>query len=195
LNLENPIIGVEKTRRVPLIDKDGNAVQTITQAVAELKRLQTKRADNTLPTLTRTPKFADYAARYLEFVGSGNGAKKPALSKREKPFLTAGLNFLGTWALIKSNLFMSIASLNPASRRECRRSSQWLSRQTRIRASVRPAHNRQGCNARIPSMVSYRWCGDTTRFDFLWEFRCFHARIVWKVNSEFKTLDSIVFYW
>jgi hypothetical protein len=34
LSVENPITGVKKTRRVPLIDKDGNAVQTAAQAVS-----------------------------------------------------------------------------------------------------------------------------------------------------------------
>lgn len=96
LNLENPITGVKKTRRVPLVDKDGNSVQTIAQAVAELKRLQTKRADNTLPTLTRTPKFADYAARYLEFIGSGNGAKKPGTVEKEKTILNRWSDLLGS---------------------------------------------------------------------------------------------------
>jgi integrase len=96
LNLENPITGVKKTRRVPLIDKDGNPVQTVAQAVAELKRLQTKRSDNALPTLTRTPKFEDYAASYLEFIGSGNGAKKPGTVEKEKTILNRWTGFLGT---------------------------------------------------------------------------------------------------
>jgi hypothetical protein len=62
LNVENPITGIKETRRVPLVDKDNNPVQTVTAAaVAELKRLQTHRAENTLRTLERTPKFADYA--------------------------------------------------------------------------------------------------------------------------------------
>ncbi len=95
LNLENPITGVKKTRRVPLIDKDGNPVQTVAQAVAELKRLQTKRSDNALPTLTRTPKFGDYAARYLEFISSGNGAKKPGTVEKEKTILNRWAGFLG----------------------------------------------------------------------------------------------------
>jgi integrase len=95
LNLENPITGVKKTRRVPLIDKDGSPVQTVAQAVAELKRLQTKRSDNALPTLTRTPKFGDYAARYLEFIGSGNGAKKPGTVEKEKTILNRWAGFLG----------------------------------------------------------------------------------------------------
>src|SRR5215831_8884063 len=74
LSVENPITGNKKVRRVPLVDKDNNPVQTVPQAVAELKRLQTHRADNTLRTVERTPKFAKYATDYLEFVGSGQGA-------------------------------------------------------------------------------------------------------------------------
>jgi hypothetical protein len=34
LNVENPITGIKKNRRVPLIDKEGKPVQTVTQAVA-----------------------------------------------------------------------------------------------------------------------------------------------------------------
>ena len=34
--------------------------KTVAQAVAELKRLQARRADNMLRTVERTPKFADY---------------------------------------------------------------------------------------------------------------------------------------
>lgn len=94
LSVENPITGVKKTRRVPLIDKDGNAVATVPQAVAELKRLQTQRSDNALPTLTRTPKFGDYAARYLDFVGSGQGAKKPGTVEKEKTILNRWTEFL-----------------------------------------------------------------------------------------------------
>lgn len=94
LSVENPITGVKKTRRVPLIDKEGNAVQTVAQAVAELKRLQTQRSDNALPTLARTPKFGDYAARYLDFVGSGQGAKKPGTVEKEKTILNRWTEFL-----------------------------------------------------------------------------------------------------
>jgi integrase len=94
LSVENPITGVKKTRRVPLIDKDGNAVATVPQAVAELKRLQTQRSDNALPTLARTPKFGDYAARYLDFVGSGQGAKKPGTVEKEKTILNRWTEFL-----------------------------------------------------------------------------------------------------
>src|SRR5579863_331728 len=57
LNVENPVTGIKKTRRVALVDKDGVAVETVAKAVEELKRLQTHRADNTLRTVERTKKF------------------------------------------------------------------------------------------------------------------------------------------
>ena len=69
------------------MDKDGNAVQTVPQAVAELRRLQTHRADNTLRTLERTAKFADYAKHYLEYLSSGQGAKKPGTVEKERTIL------------------------------------------------------------------------------------------------------------
>jgi integrase len=87
LKVENQITGEKKTRRVPLVDKERNPVQTVAEAVAELHRLQTQRADNTLPTLERTPKFADYAKRYLDFIASGQGAKKPGTVEKEKTIL------------------------------------------------------------------------------------------------------------
>ena len=95
LSVENPITGIKKNQRVPLISKEGKPVQTVAQAVAELKRLQTQRSDNTLPTLTRTPKFDDYSARYLDFVGSGQGTKKPGTVEKEKMILKRWTNFLG----------------------------------------------------------------------------------------------------
>jgi integrase len=96
LNVENPITGIKKNQRVPLTGKDGKPVQTVSQAVAELKRLQTQRTDNALPTLTRTPKFDEYVARYLDFVGSGQGAKKPGTVEKEKTILKRWTNFVGS---------------------------------------------------------------------------------------------------
>ncbi len=95
LKVENPITGVKKTRRVPLKDTDGDAVETAAQAVAELKRLQTQRADNLLPILERTPKFADYAVRYLTFIESGQGTKKRSTIKKEKAILARWTDSLG----------------------------------------------------------------------------------------------------
>jgi integrase len=95
LNVENPVTGIKKTRRVPLVDKDGGAVQTVPQAVAELKRLQTHRADNSLRTLERTPKFGHYAAKYLEYVSSGQGAKKPGTVEKERTILGRWTDAIG----------------------------------------------------------------------------------------------------
>jgi hypothetical protein len=41
-------------RRVPLVNPGGNAVETVAQAVAELSRLRTRRADDSLSVLGRT---------------------------------------------------------------------------------------------------------------------------------------------
>lgn len=95
LKIENPITGIKKTKRVPLVDKENKPVETIAQAVAELKRLQTQRADNTLPVLTRQPKFADYAKRYTDFISSGQGAKKPGTVEKEKSILARWTNAIG----------------------------------------------------------------------------------------------------
>jgi integrase len=95
LKIENPITGLKKTRRVPLNDPDGQPVQTSAQAVAELKRLQTQRSDNLLPVLGRTPKFADHAARYIDFISSGQGTKKPGTIEKEKFLLARWTKYLG----------------------------------------------------------------------------------------------------
>jgi integrase len=95
LKIENPITGLKKTRRVPLNDLEGQPVQTAAQAVAELKRLQTQRADNQLPVLERTPKFSDHVARYLAFISSGQGTKKAGTIEKEKLLLGRWVDYLG----------------------------------------------------------------------------------------------------
>jgi integrase len=95
LTVENPVSGVKKVRRIPLADKDGKPVGTSAQAVAELKRLQTKRADNNMPSVGLTPKFGDYAARYLDFISSGQGTKKPGTVQKERSTLAQWTEHLG----------------------------------------------------------------------------------------------------
>ncbi|HTQ50658.1 MAG TPA: site-specific integrase [Candidatus Acidoferrales bacterium] len=95
LKVENPITGLKKTRRVPLNDSEGDPVQTAAQAIAELKRLHTQRADNQLPVLGRTPKLADYVLHYLDFVSSGQGTKKPGTIQKEKAILARWTDVLG----------------------------------------------------------------------------------------------------
>lgn len=84
LAVENPVTGVKKTKRVPLVNKDGEPVRTAAEAKAELARLQTQRADNALPVLGRQKKFADYVTTYLD---STSGSKKAGTTEKEKAIL------------------------------------------------------------------------------------------------------------
>lgn len=95
LNVENPLTGIKKTKWVPLVDKDNNPVETVPQAVAELNRLKTHRADNTLRNIGRTSKLADYVKTYLENIGAGQGAKAPATVAKEKTILGRWVDEIG----------------------------------------------------------------------------------------------------
>lgn len=95
LNVQNPLNGKVKTRRIPLTDSDGKPVKTVAQAVAELRRLQTQKLDNSLPVLERTSKFNDYAQRYLNLISSGQGAKKPGTVDKEKGILARWIREIG----------------------------------------------------------------------------------------------------
>jgi len=99
LTVENAISGEKKVRRVPLKDKDAKPVETVSQALSEMKRLQIKRTDNDLPVLTRTPKFADYAARYLDFISSGQGTKKQGTIQKERTTLAQWTEQIGSLRL------------------------------------------------------------------------------------------------
>jgi integrase len=95
LTVENPITGEKKVRRVPLTDKDGLPVPTAAQAIGELKRLQTQRSDHDMPSVGRTPKFGEYAARYLDFISSGQGTKKAGTVEKERSVLAKWTEHLG----------------------------------------------------------------------------------------------------
>jgi len=95
LAIENPVNGEKRVQRVPLMDKDGNAVTTTAEAVAAMERLKVKRADNDLPTLRRTPKFGEYAKTYIEFIESGTGTKKPGSIAKDKSSLARWTEHLG----------------------------------------------------------------------------------------------------
>lgn len=93
LKVENPLTGIKKTKRVPLVDKDGKPVETIPQAQKELNRLKTQREDNVLPSLSRTPKFADYVKRYVDFLKAG--AKKMSTAEKEEAILGRWIEAIG----------------------------------------------------------------------------------------------------
>jgi integrase len=95
LNVENPITGEKKTRWVGLVDKENQPVETVPQAIAELNRLRTHRADNMLRNLARTPKLSNYVTTYLENIAAGEGAKAPATVKKEGTILGRWVEAIG----------------------------------------------------------------------------------------------------
>jgi integrase len=92
LAIENPITGAKKVKRVPLMDKDNNPVQTVAQAIAQMARLKTQRTDNTLPVLDRQPKFEKFAADYLKSIA---GAKKAGTVEKESAILARWSKTIG----------------------------------------------------------------------------------------------------
>lgn len=95
LNIEDGTTGVKMTRRVMLLDKEQQPVGTVAQAVDELKRLQTKRGDGTLPVLRRTSKFSDYADKHIDFLKSGATGKKESSIGKEEAILRNWKKHLG----------------------------------------------------------------------------------------------------
>jgi integrase len=84
LQIESPLTGEKKVKRVPLKDTDGNPVPTAAQAKDAMERLRVQRVDNTLPVLARTPKFIAYAVQYVENIV---GAKAAGTVEKEKTIL------------------------------------------------------------------------------------------------------------
>jgi len=95
LSIEDFTNGKKRVRRVPLADSEGNAIETVAQAIAELNRLRTHRADDTLPKLGRTPTFSDYADNYIIGIKTGQGTKKPGTIAKEEHTLKLWKNHLG----------------------------------------------------------------------------------------------------
>jgi integrase len=95
LAFEDGNTGDVKVRRVPLIGKDKQPVSTVAAAVEAFNRLKVKRSDNDLPVLTRTPKFADCVATYLDFIKSGEGTRKPRTIIKVECHLKGWVKHLG----------------------------------------------------------------------------------------------------
>jgi len=86
--------GQKAVHRVPLVNPEGNAVETVAQAVAELNRLKTHRAEGDLPKLGRTPIFADYADTYL-IQQKASKVKKASTLEKEKTIIALWKKHLG----------------------------------------------------------------------------------------------------
>ena len=94
LKLRIPSPASKRTSACLSKTKMASPVQTVAQAVAELNRLQTQRSDNTLPMLARTPNLR-ILARYLAFISSGQGTKKPGTMQKEKAILARWTDYIG----------------------------------------------------------------------------------------------------
>lgn len=101
LSVEDHETGNKSVRRVPL------AVDSVAQAQAELRRLQTKRENNALPILKLTPKFSDYVDKsYLAFYETVKDAKRPRTLETEKGHLNHWKKHLGDTRLDRINKAM-----------------------------------------------------------------------------------------
>jgi integrase len=88
--------GVNRVKWVPL-----ERAETVPQAQEALKALHVDRERDTLPVISRTPKFADYADSYLAFIKSGQGTKKPGTISKEESTLNLWKAHLGGTRLDK----------------------------------------------------------------------------------------------
>ena len=95
-SVENADNGCKKVRRVRL-----EGCETVAQAQAELRRLITRREDNTLPVLKRAPKFAGYAQQYLAYYDVVKDAKRPGTLRTERSYLGQWIRHLGDTRLDK----------------------------------------------------------------------------------------------
>lgn len=103
LKFEDAATGEKKTRRVPLADKDGNAVQTVAEAREAFERLKVQRTDNTLPVLKRTPKFSEFVETYLAHIRAGvtEKMKRDTTIAKEKAALKRWSELVGELRLDK----------------------------------------------------------------------------------------------
>jgi integrase len=93
--------GRKQVRRVPLDGAD-----SVAQAVAQMRRLLTRREDNALPVLKRTPKFSEYAKQYLDYYEKVKDAKRPKTLQTEAGHLNAWKAHLGETRIDRINRAM-----------------------------------------------------------------------------------------
>lgn len=101
ISVENPENGKKEVRRVPL-----EGAETVADARKALNQLLTKRENNDLPALRRSPKFDDYATAYLDYLKVVVDAKRPATIQKEKYTLRLWREHLGQTRLHHINRAM-----------------------------------------------------------------------------------------
>src|ERR1035438_2992744 len=87
--------GKMKVSKLPLLDKDKQPPRTVVQAVDALARLKAQRKDGEMPVLTRTPRFSDFAVKYLGWIKAGDGQKAPGTIEKEDGQLEGWKGHLG----------------------------------------------------------------------------------------------------
>src|ERR1035438_9747384 len=87
VSVEDFNTGRKQVRRVPL-----EGAESVAQAVAQMRRLLTRREDNALPVLKRTPKFSEYARQYLDYFKTVKDAKRPKTLQTESGHLNAWID-------------------------------------------------------------------------------------------------------
>jgi integrase len=90
LTLEDEYTSQKKVRRVPL-----EGVTTPAQARQKLEDLLVSRRKGKLPVLKRTPKFSEFADRYLEFYQQAKDAKRASTVETEKYAINQWKSHLG----------------------------------------------------------------------------------------------------
>ena len=90
VTIEDPNTGVKHVRRVPL-----EGATTDSQAVAKLHELVTQRRKGALPTLKRTPKFADYAEQYFDYYRQVKDDKRESTLYTERLAINRWIEHLG----------------------------------------------------------------------------------------------------
>ena len=90
LAVEDLNTGRKEVRRVPL-----EGVQSVAQAQVAMRTLLTKREENDLPVLKRTPKFSECVKQYLAYYEIVKDAKRPKTLQTERGHLNAWVEHLG----------------------------------------------------------------------------------------------------
>jgi len=88
--------GIKRNRWVAL-----EGAETVAQAREKLKSLHVDWTRNELPTLKRTPKFANYAAQYLAYFDTVKDAKRPATIQKERGAIRLWTEHMGGLRLDK----------------------------------------------------------------------------------------------
>ncbi len=90
LAVEDLTTGRKQVRRVPL-----EGVHSVAQAHTAMRTLLTKREENDLPVLKRTPKFSECVKQYLAYYQTVKDAKRPKTLQTERGHLNAWIEHLG----------------------------------------------------------------------------------------------------